>query len=231
MRTPFIVLTVLLGLAIVPAQADILTFTFTSDHCSGNCLGTGGAPTTGGTITVTDTGTNTVSVDVKLATGFGFVDTGAGAGASFFFRLLGNPTITYSGITTGWSIPNVIGANQQAAGSYAGDGLSGQFEYALSCNPPGAPTGCGNGGSSPKLSPLDFTVTAPGLTAASFNDTGNPSGSPFAADVISSNGNTGLIDGSLTSRVTTPEPTSILLLGGVLFASAAALRKKAHPKA
>jgi len=174
-----------------------------------------------GTIVVTDV-VGGVSVNVQLAAGFGFVSTGAGAGASFFFRLNPNPTITYSSITSGWSIPNVIGANQQAPGAYAGDGLAGQFEYALSCNPPGSPTGCGNGGSAPKLPPLNFTISGAGITAASFNDPGT-SGSPFAADVISSNGNTGLIDASLSST-SVPEPLSLTLFG--LAAVGGALRAR-----
>src|SRR5262245_13571817 len=221
-RNRILMLVILLGLASLPAQADTLTFAFTSDHCTGGC--TTGAPNMG-FITVTDVSSGVVNVSAQLQSGFGFVSTGAGAGAAFFFRLLGNPLITYSNITTGWTIPNVIAGNQQAAGSYAGDGLSGQFEYALSCNPSGASLGCGNGGSAPKASPLNFTVSGAGITAASFNDTGNASGSPFAADVISSNGNTGLIDASLTT-ILVFEPFSIVLLGAGILGLAITMRRK-----
>ena len=227
-RLVLVVFIGLLALAVMPAHADTLTFTFTSDHCSGGCS-TGAANM--GTITVSQTAgqalTGTVSVDVQLESGFGFIDTGAGSGASFFFRLLpvaSGPTITYSGITSGWTIPDVIGTNQQAAGSYAGDGLMNQFEYALDCKAGGA---CGNGGSSPAPPPLDFTVQASGLTPNSFNDTGNASGSPFAADVLSSNGKTGLIDGSLaTTPSGVPEPASIALLGGVLALTIRKFRRR-----
>lgn len=210
----------LFALAAVPeAYAD--TYVFTSDHCTGGCS-TGASNM--GTITVTQAGANSVAVHVELEAGFGFVSTGAGAGASFFFRLLGDPTITYSGITAGWTIPNVIPVNQQAAGAYAGDGLMNQFEYALNCDPPSG--ACGNGGSSPAPPPLDFTVTAAGLTVADFNDTGNASGSPFAADVLSANGNTGLIDASLGSVSGVPEPASVALFGSVLALAVIKIRQK-----
>src|SRR5215831_8302014 len=114
-------LVILFGLARVPAIADTITFNFTSDHCSGS----GGCSNNGalnpmGTITVTDVATNQVSVAVNLAAGFLFVSTGAGTGASgnasFFFNTTSGSTITITGLSSGWAIPNVIGGNQQAAG-------------------------------------------------------------------------------------------------------------------
>jgi hypothetical protein len=60
--------------------------------------------------------------------------------------------------------------------------------------------------------PLDFTVN--GVTLASFNDPGT-SGSQFAADVISSTGNTGLIDASL-AQVPEPGSVSLILLNAAL---------------
>lgn len=158
------------ALALVPARADIsLVFAITSDHCSNPLTGLTAGCTTGaanmGTITVSQTNAEAlideVSVHAALLPGFGFVSTGAGncsgctAPGSFFFRLLGNPTITYSGIPTGWSVPGGS-APSQSAGSYAGDGLKKQFEYALACHDGIAPDACGNGGSSPASNILDL---------------------------------------------------------------------------
>ena len=94
---------VLCALTVVSARADVVTYVFTSDHCDPNssgCLPPGASNM--GSITLTQNGAN-VDVHVALAAGFGFVATGAGGGSqkdggpSFFFRLLNNPTITYSG--------------------------------------------------------------------------------------------------------------------------------------
>ena len=66
----------LLGFAGSPAHA--LTYTFTSDHCSGagGCLDGG----TGGTVTVTETAANTLHFVIAPAAGFGIIGTGAGGG-------------------------------------------------------------------------------------------------------------------------------------------------------
>src|SRR5215831_14557982 len=112
-RNGILGLVILLGLASLPAMADTLTFTFTSDHCTGNCLT--GFPNGAGLITVSDLVGGGVSVDVQLPNTWGFVSTGAGTGASgnasFFFNLKTTPTITYvtGTVTAGWQIPNVIG--------------------------------------------------------------------------------------------------------------------------
>src|SRR5262249_10554121 len=105
--------------------------------------------------------------------------------------------------------------------------------------PPGSPTGCGNGGSSPKAPPLNFTISAGGLSTASFNDPitsgqGAGTGTVFAADVLSSNGQTGLIDASIcrdcgnlsTGGGGAPEPASIVLLGSIMVGITAVLRKQ-----
>src|SRR5262245_24241248 len=75
-RIVFLVLLVVLGLASLPAQADTLRYTFTSDHCSAvggvTCLTN--FPNGAGLITVTDVAGG-VSVDVQLPATWGFVST------------------------------------------------------------------------------------------------------------------------------------------------------------
>jgi hypothetical protein len=90
------------------------------------------------------------------------------------------------------------------------------YNHGLTCS------ACGNGGSNPFFGPLNFNVTLAGLTAANFVT------SPFfAADVISSNGNTGLIDsGPGTVTPVVPEPSSIVLLGSGMVGLAVFMRRK-----
>jgi len=181
------------------ARANSFTFDLTSDHCSGGCL-TG--QTSGGTVTVTDVSAGVVSVDVTLANGNRFVSTGFDT--DFGFNLAGNPTITFSDVTSGFT-PN---ANPQSAGSLHMDG-TGFFEYGVNC------TACGNGGSNPQTGPLDFTITAAGLTTASFQQ--NASLQFFAVDMISgTTGKTGAVDAS----VAVPGPIAGAGLPGLIAACA-----------
>jgi hypothetical protein len=191
----------ILALAAPAANADSLSFQLTSDHCTGGCLG--GAPSAG-TITVTSNATGTLIFNVTLNSGFKFVSTGFQT--DFGFNLVGNPSITFSGVTTGFA-PN---ANPETAGSLHMDG-AGDFEYGVNC------TACGSGGSNPQSGPLNFTITGTGLTLASLEKNGTSQF--FAVDVLG-NGNTGAVDASSPS-VPTPEPSSFLLLGTALTGLAA----------
>jgi hypothetical protein len=183
-------------LGVPQASADTLTFQLTSDHCTGGCLG---SASSAGTITVMDTGSGQVSVDVTLNSGFKFIKGGFDTG--FGFNLAGNPTITFSGVTSGFT-PN---SNPETAGSLHMDG-TGFFEYGVNC------TGCGNGASSPLAGPLDFTISGTGLSAASFEQNANLQF--FAVDLIGATGNTGGVD---ASTKTVPDGgTTLMLLGGVM---------------
>jgi hypothetical protein len=122
-----------------------------------------------------------------------------GQETDFGFNLTGTPSITYSGLTTGFTPTGTNGhpdgTNPQTA-STAGfhDDGTGFFQYGVSC------TGCGNGGSNPQTGPLDFTITGTGLSTASF--TTNAAGQFFVADMISgTTGKTGPVDASFVGAV------------------------------
>ena len=187
----------LLGMTAVASHAATETFSLTSDHCTDGCL-TG--QTSGGTVTITDVSAGVVSVNVTLANGNRFVSTGFDT--DFGFDLTGAPSITFSGVTSGFA-PN---ANPETAGSLHMDG-TGFFQYGVQC------TGCGPGGSSPLSGPLSFDITGAGLSVLSFIQ--NASGQFFAVDLMSgTTGNTGAVDASVLSPV--PLPPAALLFGTAL---------------
>src|SRR5215471_19131770 len=109
------------------SHADSLTFELTSDHCSGG-VGCGPQTPSFGEVVVSDNGAGQLSFHVTLSNGNTFVNTGFDL--TFAYNLAGNPTVTYSGLTSGWQIPDAISGDQQAAGSYSQDG-TGTFEYGV----------------------------------------------------------------------------------------------------
>ncbi len=200
----------LLGLgAAVPALADV--YSLTIDHCTGGC----GAPPLG-TIDVTQAGTNTVQVDVSLTPGDRFVSTGFAG--SFAFDLTGDPVISVSDLTAGWSLLST------SAGSLHFDGF-GDLGYTLVCN------ACGNGGSYPFAGPISFDVTAPGLTPANFQElsSGGSAQVNFVADILGTTGNTGPVGATLTST-SVPEPATLGLLSLGLAGGMLVLRRRTLPE-
>jgi hypothetical protein len=176
-----------LGLATTPVSADVIPGTFTSDHCDGGC-----GPQPGGfaTITGVDNGGGSVTLTITPLNGNGLVNTGHD---TFAFNLIDNPTITYSGLPTGFTVVGGFGSGnlKENAGSIQEDGFQ-SFEYAINAG--------GNGANNPFFTPLTFTITGTGLTLASFNELSVPppnGGDPafMVIDIISkTTGNTGLVD-------------------------------------
>jgi len=175
----------------LPALAD--EYSLTNDHCTGGC----GVPPFG-TIDLTQAGPDTVQVDVSLTPGDKFVNTGFPG--SFAFDLVGNPAISVTDLTAGWSLlsPN--------AGSLHFDGF-GNLEYTLVC------TVCGNGASHPFAGPISFDVTAAGLTPANFQElsSGGSAQVYFVADILGTTGKTGPVGATLTTT-SAPEPATLGLM-------------------
>jgi hypothetical protein len=192
-------------------------YQLTSDHCSGGgCLGTA---TSAGTVSVTDNGNGSLTFAVALNGGFQFVSTGFQT--DFGFNLSPSPTITYSGVTSGFA---ATGGSPQSAGTLMMDG-AGQFGYGITC------TACGNGGSNPQAGPLNFTIAAAGLTLASLAQ--NANGQFFAVDLIGAGGRTGAVDASVCQSNcggppnSVPEPQTLALIGLGLIGLAGIRKRRA----
>ena len=159
------------------AQAD--TFDLTSCHISGSSCEGGAIPAPGfGTVTLTQVGAN-VNFSVSLINGNRFVETGAGGGELFLF----NDTIAGSTVTSITSSPNTPpsgltgGTNQSPIHA---DG-TGDFTAFVGCTTPMGMGGECNGGSTPVITSLTFTVTNATLAQL---ETKNANGNIFVADIL-----------------------------------------------
>jgi PEP-CTERM motif-containing protein len=194
------------GLALAgPAYAD--TFTFTSCELSGGC----GTATNFGTVTLTQSGTS-VNIDVVLTSGNRFVETGAGGGALFIFNdtvagsTVTNISATLNGVTVAIS-GGLSGLTNQVP--FQADG-TGFWTASVFCT---TASSC-NGGSTPNINDLHFTVT--GVTLAQL-ETANALGNIFVADILcGQTGCTGLTGPVDVHTPSVPEPASLLLLGAGL---------------
>jgi hypothetical protein len=182
----------------VASSAQAITFNITSDHSTGQKLGT--APY--GTVELVQSGAN-VNFTVDLIAGYRFVQTGAADNLYFKFNGIG---ITAADITS--ELPSPI---QGFAGSFNGDG-TGAFGFGV-----GVTDGSGN-------EQLDavITFTVLGATIAELT-VPNANGIIFVADIIAPNGTTGPAD--VTAPGVPDGGTTLLLLGSALTGFALLRRK------
>jgi hypothetical protein len=183
------------------AQADI--FTFTSCHLSTGC----GTATSFGTVTLTQSGTS-VNFDVVLNTGNRFVETGAGGDSLFLFNdTLAGSTITNISATLNGNVVSITGGlsgstNQPAIHANG----TGDFTAQVFCTDSSQ---C-NGGSTPNINDLHFTVTNATIAQLTTAPTGvNANGNIFVADILC--GQTGC--GGLTGPVDVSIPGPIVGAG------------------
>jgi hypothetical protein len=187
------------------------TFTFTSCHISGSACEGGSVPSGFGTVTLTQSGTSVV-FDVTLAGANRFVETGASTGNLFLF----NDTIAGSTITGVTTTLNGTTTTLSASGSTNQapimTGGAGTFTASIFCT---TASQC-NGGSTPTINDLHFTVTNATIAALT---TLNSFNNIFAADIMCGAGQTGCTAG-LTGVVDVSSASAVPIPGALpLFAS------------
>jgi hypothetical protein len=177
--------------AATAAQAD----TFNLDQCflSGGCGGVPNGPF--GTVTLTQSGTS-VNFDVVLTSGNRFVETGAGGNLLFAF----NDTLAGSTITNIVATLNGATINQPPGGLTGltnqspihADG-TGDWTAGITCT---VGSEC-NGGSTPTINDLHFTVT--NATLAQLEHSFNANGNLFMADILCGQTNCTGLTGPVTA--------------------------------
>jgi hypothetical protein len=202
------------------ATGDTTTFLLTSDHCTGTCGGGLNPQASFGSIVVTDLAGDFLGFNITLINGNKFVQTGLDL--TFGFNLAANPTITYSALTTGYTIrAGLVPCKVQVLITRMVPGL--RVRACLGWWPGG-----GNAAANPVLS---FTIGGTGLTLASLEQ--NAFLQFFAADILSgTTGNTGAVDASQAVPPTSvPEPeTYAMLLAGLGMMGFVARRRNRKPR-
>jgi len=220
-KLPILASTALVALCGFSAPSLADTFNLTSCHLSGGC----GTATQFGTVTATQSGTS-VNVDVVLNSGNRFVETGAGGDSLFLFNdSIAGSTITGITATLNGNVVSITGGLSGLTNQppIMADG-TGTFTAQVFCT---LSSSC-NGGSTPNINDLHFTVTNISLAQL---ETANANGNIFVADILCGQtgctGLTGPVDATMASAVPEPSTWAMMLLGflGLGFAFRQSRRK------
>jgi len=196
-----------LGLALsfgAASMANAAVFTFTQQGCSVSC-----GPGPYGTVTVTNDAVlaNTLDFMVQLAAGESFHDTNDSQHHALAFDLVGNPTITISGLGAPFTANGSQSAGTNAAPSF------GSFDYAINL-PHGSAT---------NLTSFSFKATGAAPLTLDFNTVG-ANHIYFTTDIFGTTGQTGNV--GATAGVPEPASWALMLVGFGGLGAALRLRRR-----
>ena len=209
-KTPFVAAASFAAFAASPALAQSATYSLSvADPAAG--LGSG----PWGTVTVTENGDGTLNVVETLLGGARIHDGNDNHDASAF-TILGDPSLTISNLTAGFSVENA------SSGTGGSEPPFGTFQTSIVCD-----AACGPGYGGGFAGPLSFTIGAASpLTLASLGfNVYNGQNIYFTSDLVIANGNTGNVGAVLSNTPSVPEPATWAMMLAGFGATGFAMRR------
>ena len=205
-KTLFVAAASLAAFAASPAMAQSATYSLSvADPAAGP----------GGTVTVTEHGDGTLNV-VETLLGGARIHEGNDNHDASAFTILGDPSLTISNLTAGFSVENA------SSGTGGSEPPFGTFQTSIVCD-----AACGPGYGGGFAGPLSFTIGAASpLTLASrgFN-VSNGQNIYFTSDLVIANGNTGNVGAVLSNTPSVPEPATWAMMLAGFGATGFAMRR------